>query len=177
MVLSLIAMPKVVKADSEPLEPDFVTDSMIILDPEIVPLLKQGTLSIVSFAKGNIIGFQVGYAHSTNLIVILDESIDVPITQPVALILKRNILEIYLSPVHSIELEEVCLSISSDYSNLLNSYFPILLSAQIVKAEQVGIEKEVDYCCNPPLTTINYDYVLYLATGSRTNPYELASVL
>ena len=179
MIFSITMVPNdLARANSsvEPREPDFVTSSILILDPEIVPVLIKGTLSVVSFISenGKVLGFEINRAL-TNLIVAVKDVSPVKIGQPVALILKGSKLEIYLSNVNIIECEWRALSISSDYSDLLNSYFPVLFSAQIVKGEQVGVEREINYCCTTPLVNISYDYILYLATGSRTNPFDTAT--
>ncbi|MGB9762944.1 MAG: hypothetical protein ACPLW7_02910 [Minisyncoccia bacterium] len=164
--IAQISQIPVATAETNLKQPDITTEKIIILDPAITPFLKQGTLSIVSFVKGNIIGFQVGKAYSTNLIVVLDKIIDVSITQPVALLLKGKILEIYISNINIVTLDWLYLSIPE----VPKSYFPLLLSAQIVKIIKTGsYDKEVNYCCNPPLQKTSYFYKLYLTT--KIDPY------
>lgn len=166
--IAQIPVVTVVTAEIDPKQPDITTEKIIILDPTIAPLLVKGTLSIVSFKSGNIIGFQVGNAYSTNIIAVLDKPLKAQITQPVALVLRNKVLEIYLAPINILSFEWSALSISQ--SQIPKSYFPLLITAQIVDFKKVGYEKEVNYCCNPPVVKVKYDYKLYLNTD--TNPYE-----
>jgi len=164
-----IAKIPAVTAGIDPKQPDITTEKIIILDPTIMPFLRGGTLSIISFIKGNIIGFQVGYAYSTNLIVILDKIIDLPITQPVALLLKGKNLEIYISNINIVTLDWLYLSAEE----IPKSYFPLLINAQIVRLQKTGYEKEINCCCNPPKITVKWFYKMYLNT--EIDPYTPAT--
>jgi hypothetical protein len=105
----------------------------------------------------------------TDLIVTLNNHVPVTLTTPVALILKNDKLEIYLAKnVKIISLPWNYLS----FPEIKQTQFPYYISAQIVKLVDTGAwEKEVDYCCNPPVIKTNYYYKLHLTTD--TNPYYL----
>lgn len=173
MVLSLIAMPKVVKADSEPLEPDFITDKIIFIGPassyEVMSELKEGTLGIVSLVDGYYLGFNIpGGNLCTDIIITVPPSTITGIvpTTPVGLKLNQGKLFVYFSRIEIVSLPWNDASVPE----LKNSWFPQYLALQIVKIEATGAyEKHVSYCCNPPLVQISYFYELYLTSESDPN--------
>lgn len=175
LIMSMIVIPvKNVKADNSifPASPDIITDKILILssDPQLISTLQKGTLGIVSFNSGNYIGFDIpGGNLGTDIIVTLSHPILVFRTNPAALVLKEGYLQIYLSKIDILCLPWNYLSISG--SEIKQSWFPQYISAQIVKIEDTGAyEKEVNYCCNPPVTHISYFYKLYLT--SKIDPYN-----
>ena len=172
IVMSIIKVPMVKAAGDEKLNPDIVTDKIIFVssDSQLLLELQRGTLGIISFNSENYLGFDIpGGNIGTDLIVTLNNHISVAATNPVGLILRNGKLEIYLAKdVKIISLPWNYLSLPE----LKQTWFPYYISAQIVKLVDTGAwEKEVDYCCNPPVIKTNYYYKLYLTTD--TNPYYL----
>jgi hypothetical protein len=167
---SIAAMPMGANADSK-LLPDIVTNQIIFVssDPQLISILKSGTLGIVSFNYQNYLGFDIpGGNLGTDLIVNLDKPISISITNPVALIFRNGQLEIYLAKVKIISLPWNYLSLPE----IKQTWFPYYIPAQIIKIIDTGAwEKEVNYCCNPQVIKTNYYYKLHLTTD--TNPYYL----
>ena len=172
IVMSIIRVPMAKAAGDEKLNPDIVTDKIIFLssDPQLISTLKNGTLGIVSFNYQNYLGFDISGGNlGTDLIVNLDKPISISITNPVALIFRNGKLEIYLAKDVKI------ISLSWNYLStheIKQTWFLYYIPAQIIKLIDTGAwEREVDYCCNPPVVKTSYYYKMYLTTD--TNPYYL----
>ena len=187
-IIVLIAMPMKTNA-TEPkpkfdtdidIVPDIVTNKIILLstDPVLLSALKKGTLGIVTFNNGRVVGFNVegGYHYTTDFIIITEYPIDIKLTTPVGLKLQKGWLSVYFSKIQVISCRWDCLSIPP--AELVfgeESWFSKFIPLQIVKAIPNGHETETNYCCNPPVTHTNYGYTLYLrVVKDDTLPEEMS---